>query len=588
MVKAKKIILRRTILDIPLLIFLGSQIISTIISIDQRTSIFGYYSRFNGGLMSTIAFIILYYALASNMDKEKVTKLIKITLISGSIVAVWGILEHFGVSPSCVLVAGKFDDACWVQDVRTRVFATLGQPNWLAAFLIPLVPLTYDFLLKAKDKKKQIIWAALSIIFFLCILFTKSRSGLLGLAAADAIFWIGTLAVNFKKKTFKKILTIFIAIHLIFATGAIFFGTEVTPSVGELLNKKQVTKSVDTSEGGTESGSIRQIVWKGAVNIWKAYPVFGTGVETFGYSYWQFRPVEHNFTSEWNYLYNKAHNEYLNFAANTGTIGLVAYLIVVVTIIYILRKNYALLGGFISILITNFFGFSVVVISLLTFTFPALALALESKPKKESNKSLTKNQKTLIAVIIGASLYALFLSVKYWYGDYLYQRGSQEYQYKFVENSIKDLQNAILLSPNEAIYHNQIAKVITSTAISLNDNNDATNAAKLAPYAINQSDIAFALSPRNMNIRQTKISVYLELSIFNPIYSQSAISLIRDTIPLSPTDPKIELLLGKAYANTGNFKQAIIEIKKALELKPDYLDAQKDLDIVLKLQDNKK
>src|SRR4030066_357350 len=48
----RKLIFRRTILDIPLLLFFFSQILSTILSIDTQTSLFGYYSRFNGGFFS--------------------------------------------------------------------------------------------------------------------------------------------------------------------------------------------------------------------------------------------------------------------------------------------------------------------------------------------------------------------------------------------------------------------------------------------------------------------------------------------------------------------------------------------------------
>ncbi|KKQ51802.1 MAG: hypothetical protein US72_C0012G0026 [Microgenomates group bacterium GW2011_GWC1_38_12] len=42
MILEKKIVFRRTILDIPLLIFLTSQTLSTLISIDARTSLLGY------------------------------------------------------------------------------------------------------------------------------------------------------------------------------------------------------------------------------------------------------------------------------------------------------------------------------------------------------------------------------------------------------------------------------------------------------------------------------------------------------------------------------------------------------------------
>src|SRR3989344_5318255 len=49
----KKLKFKKTPLDLPILFFLMSQIISTIFSIDRHVSLFGYYSRFNGGLLST-------------------------------------------------------------------------------------------------------------------------------------------------------------------------------------------------------------------------------------------------------------------------------------------------------------------------------------------------------------------------------------------------------------------------------------------------------------------------------------------------------------------------------------------------------
>src|SRR5438552_3313772 len=68
MIISKKILITRTPLDIPLALFLTSQIISTIFSLDQHVSFWGYYSRFNGGLLSTISYYILYYALISNLQ----------------------------------------------------------------------------------------------------------------------------------------------------------------------------------------------------------------------------------------------------------------------------------------------------------------------------------------------------------------------------------------------------------------------------------------------------------------------------------------------------------------------------------------
>lgn len=378
MIKEERYIFKRSALDLPFLFFLFSQTLSTIFSIDSRTSIFGYYSRFNGGLLSIICYMLLYWAFISNFNRQSTLKLIKVTLISATIVAVYGILEHFGHSFSCVIVRGNFNVSCWVQDVQSRVFATLGQPNWLAAYLVSLVPLTwYSALNKGQrkngdNKNNSIIWITISLLFFACILFTKSRSGLLGLATCYIVFW---------SFYFKKHFKLFLVISFSFFIALAFLGSRVTPSISELMQVKTVQNNVstDNGEGGTESGAIRLIVWKGAIDVFKHNPILGTGVETFGYSYWQFRPVEHNSNSEWDFLYNKAHNEYLNILANTGIIGFISYAFLVGASIFTLKKHPALLAGYLSILVTNFYGFSVVIISIFTFIFPAIANTLKEK-----------------------------------------------------------------------------------------------------------------------------------------------------------------------------------------------------------------
>ncbi|KKQ93473.1 MAG: hypothetical protein UT19_C0011G0018 [Candidatus Woesebacteria bacterium GW2011_GWB1_39_10b] len=391
MILEKKIVFRRTILDIPLLIFLTSQTLSTLISIDARTSLLGYYSRFHGGLISSYSYSLLYWAFVSNMRYNTVVKSIRILFISTFLVSIWAIFEHFGHSFSCLLVPefGTFDVSCWVQDVQSRVYATLGQPNWLAAWIVAIIPLTWALALNPKSQipnSKQIsnykllnklLWILLSSIFFITLLYTKSRSGILAFALAFLLFW----AFSFLLSSFNKIHTTgakklivnyFLIVLLTTITIAFSVGTPWTPNLMELVNndklitnnQSQITLPGPALEvGGSSSAEIRKIVWKGAVEIWKHYPILGTGVETFAFSYYNYRPVEHNLVSEWDFLYNKAHNEYLNFAATTGTVGLLSYLTLIVSTLLLFVKylkfnlSIALLSGYVSILVTNFFGF---------------------------------------------------------------------------------------------------------------------------------------------------------------------------------------------------------------------------------------
>src|SRR3990167_4399133 len=61
MIIEKKLVFVRSILDIPILIFLFSQILSTVFSIDSRTSILGFYSRFHGGFFFSISFFFFFF-----------------------------------------------------------------------------------------------------------------------------------------------------------------------------------------------------------------------------------------------------------------------------------------------------------------------------------------------------------------------------------------------------------------------------------------------------------------------------------------------------------------------------------------------
>ena len=97
----KRLIFRRTPLDVPLLIFLITQSFSFFFSISTHVSWYGYYSRFNGGLASLITSALLCWAAVTYMDRRSTLKSIAYCLVpSALLVSIYGALEHFGFSPS--------------------------------------------------------------------------------------------------------------------------------------------------------------------------------------------------------------------------------------------------------------------------------------------------------------------------------------------------------------------------------------------------------------------------------------------------------------------------------------------------------
>lgn len=560
MVIAKKWIFRRTILDIPLLIFLFSQLLATVFSIDVQTSLFGYYARFNGGLISLLCYALLYWAFVSNINHKEAIKSLKITFVSAFLVSLYGILQHFGI-----------DKNLWIQDVVNRVFSSLGQPNWLAAWAVALLPVAWSSLLiKRSDKNKnKAAWLVIAVMLLLALFYTKSRSGIMGLGGAFIVFSILSFL---KDKRYLK------GIFLIFAS---MIALAVFTKATWIQNIKTEKVSAPLIEvGGTESGDIRKIVWRGAVSVWKHYPLFGSGVETFAHSYYQARPVEHNLVSEWDFLYNKAHNEYLNFLATTGAVGTLAYLMLIGFILYLLLRvkseyNVGFLAGYIGILLTNFFGFSVTPVNLLFYLYPAFAIALsEEKARSEGKNEITVGwQKYLLGLLFIIELMLFYKTMIYWYADTLYARGKSLYDQGLFTGARSVLGEAIKRSPKEAIYWNKYAQASAGLALEQLEAKNQAGASEMANYALLESQRARALSPRNINFRRDETTLLIKLSVFDKKLLDEAKKSILQTIDLAPTDAKLYYNLALTYIRLGETGKALTTFEETLRLKPNYKDA---------------
>lgn len=604
MVRQRRILFKRTPLDIPLVIFLSSQLLSTLFSIDRHTSLWGYYSRFHGGLLSTVAYLVLFYALVSNLDKKRVLNSIYWLLSSAIVVSIYAVLEHFGHSFSCLMFEGNFGVGCWVQDVQNRVYATMGQPNWLAAWLAALLPIPWVFALdmdigirnwKLKNLKKVLIPFFLISLFSLCLFFTKSRSGIPAAILALGLFIFIIVAqklIVLKEQLLRPIILVFIlGIVLSSYLGLKTLFTNPKQDLAYIFGfTNQTTVPLHKSyEGGSESGDIRKIVWRGTVDIAKHYPLFGSGVETFAYSYYNFRPVQHNLLSEWDFLYNKAHNEYLNILATTGFLGLGAYLLLIDWVIWFFiriitnKSEYLLIGlfsGWISILVTNFLGFSVVPVALLFFLFPAFAVVLTQTEQSaqrivhKKENSVQYSQYAAIGFILLAISYLLLTICRFWYADVLYARGGRELKQGYAQQAFTDLQHASQLNPNEPVIRSDFgyAASLLATVAQKEKQTDLMN--QLANLSLSESTRALSSSPKNLNFWKNQVKVYYVLSELDPKFLQPALETLIKAIELAPTDAKLWYNLGVLYTKIGQNEKAIETLEKTVEMKENYQEAR--------------
>ena len=404
----------------------------------------------------------------------------------------------------------------------------------------------------------------------------------------DSIKWWGGLAIS-----------LLIAI-LLFKTGIGKIDSVLTfrPTVKTPAQAVSKPQEAQLSSEITESLDIRKIVWKGAIELGLKYPLFGTGVETFAYSYYFVRPVEHNLTSEWDYLYNKAHNEYLNYLATTGFLGLTAYLLLIGSIIYIFIRSIllpakkqaettllitALFSAYITILITNFFGFSTTTINLFFFILiPGTFLAKEAIFTKDLSKSVS------FYGFIASSITLLYLLVNlilYFVADTDYALGNNYARTGDYQQAASYLNKALSLH-YEHVYQDKYSYYLANLAFIAAYQKQNQLVSKLMNLATFYNSQTLVVSSQNVNYWKTRgKNDYLFYQIkLDKKYLADGVSALNQAENLAPTDPKLPYSLAIYYSllndeEKDKDKKALYKtlslnnIDKSIELKNDYRDA---------------
>lgn len=571
-----------------LLTFLTIQTVSTFFSIDKFTSLFGYPSRLNGGLLSQFAYLSIFYAGLVNLNFEKTKKILIAAVLSALFVSLWGIAGHFGRDPSCLVLADQFTSDCWQEEFNPelRIFSTLGQPNWLASYLVLTLPFAISLAFIFEKKTLKNFFAATSIILFTALVMTTSRAGILGIGLGLVI-----MALLLGRESIRENFKVIRIIILGFLISIFLFGGFLFSRIGEIISQDRMSDVGSQTSGqaqvqaptepkGTESGEIRLIVWQGAIEAFKKRPILGFGPETFAYSYYLYRPLSHNQTTEWNFFYNKAHNEFLNYLTNTGVLGLLAYLIFLVSALvsmyrYIDTKEISILAkataaAIFGYLVTIFFGFSTVASQTIMFLAFGAIFSLKHQNFVEINireKLQTRFSQGLILL----GLIVLSFPIRLFFVDLSWAK-AKELEYGNTEKSLEAYHAASNMSPfYNPFIESDFAYRLAVYANVTEDLSQAQVHTKEADKKVQKADKS---ADQNLIVKRRIANTYLLLAKVDKSFEAKALVTGQDLIKLAPTDPQSYLTLAKIQVGLGQKEKGQEALSVALLLKPDYLEAQ--------------
>lgn len=324
----------RTPLVLPTLLLATACIFTTVTSIAPRLSLWGSYHRMQGAYTALSYMVIFFLILHALRNRRQLHRLITGILLASLPVSLYGIMQHYGLDPIAWTNVGD--------RVTARAISSMGNPIFVAAYLIMIVPLTAGRLMQIasiiRRGKRAVSLYVLSgcyvfllVIQLLCILFTQSRGPLLGLMGGTLFFLLLWAASRGKKKFALAILGVAVILGL-FLTA---LNLPHTPfeSMQEILHLGRLSGILDFR---SRTAQQRMLAWEGAVNLITADPgraLIGYGPETMIATLNPYIPPA-LVSLKPDEAFDRSHNETLDILATTGFMGLAAYLLLFGSLFY--------------------------------------------------------------------------------------------------------------------------------------------------------------------------------------------------------------------------------------------------------------
>ena len=358
---------------LPVVLFGLVYILSTVLSIVPALSVWGSYSRLQG-FYSMFSYIVIFFTvLAGLREKDQLDRMINVIILTSVPIAFYGLLQHYG-----------FDPTGWSMNMRDRPGANMGNPIFLAAYLIMVMPLTLFRVIEFfPGRKTGREGNGVRVLFFSCYLFaaicqfaavffSQSRGPWLGMFAGLSVFSLAGLlllrrmeggaftlkdglsaflfsicstltlfipayvVVILRRKGFRWLWLAFI-FQIILLLGFIAFLNVPKSPLSVLRDAPYIGRLGHLSEAESGTAKVRAIIWRGTVELIGSNPlrmIVGNGPESMKYVWDPHSPRELAHYEARNASPDRSHNETFDLLVTTGLIGLLVYMFLIGTIVY--------------------------------------------------------------------------------------------------------------------------------------------------------------------------------------------------------------------------------------------------------------
>ncbi len=287
MVRARRLELRRTPLDLPIVLFLA------LAGASAALSVYPWASRIQFCRLLTYA--LVFFVLVNTLDsRRKVLRLAWVIVLFGAAFAT-----------AALTLAGRELLGFETFSRGAGLAMTFVNRNHFAGYLEIVACLGVGLGLAYRGAPRALL-LGLSAWVAVAVLFSLSRGGILALAGGLAFL---AVTIGLCHRSRKSLMLVAGFLVLVLAAGA-------------GLGPGAVLESVESLEDPLAAGGTRLEFWRGTLDMIAANPWSGSGPGTFVHAYNRYQTEA---TARW--LVDHAHNDYLELAAEFGLPGLLAGLL---------------------------------------------------------------------------------------------------------------------------------------------------------------------------------------------------------------------------------------------------------------------
>jgi tetratricopeptide (TPR) repeat protein len=621
MVAEQKVRITRTPLDIPLLVLLLVFILASIFSVDQVISIYGWHPTFFGSLPSLAAIIMLYFLAASHLNSGYRVATYIALAASASTLAVVGLAYYFG---------HPLLSYPWAQ---SRSWTPAGDLDKLVFLLSIAIPLTISLALSMKEPVTKYFFYALAALQLVSFALVNNPWGYVALVVA--LFFVLLLSPRVAFPSQERWTLAVLAVLTILVLAVVNVKGASDAVLKPLIAGKDTSTAIAKPIRLPLSAG-----WQVAAKSLADRPIFGSGPATFGLVYPTFKPLAANAINTnnlWNIRFDEPSSAVLGILTTTGAIGILALLLVVVTLLRSLvsfsaasdavRANpgFIFLQGSLVAFLVGLIFFDLSAITALVFVILAGAYfstlrdwgssqanevdlrLVELKSGvigvSEATDRPAKRVNAMAWIFVVAALIVfgggLLLSWNSYRAEFYYQKAILASQANKGKETRDNLVAAINANNYRDTYHRALLVTDLALARALNQKGELSQDEQntllaLVREAIDQGRITTGYEGRGLGSFQIKsVPGTSTLNVANweslaTVYANiggqlksdatiHAINTYSRSIQLDPTNPRLYEALGSVYFNAGDTDNAIKNFELAVSAKPDYASAHYNL-----------